>query len=60
MSDMKVKRPIWSGKIDEAPIYLTKFKAMCECNGLGNVIEPSVVIISGATYTAAVDKTTAQ
>ena len=40
-------------------LYLTKFKAMAECSGLGNVIERSVVIISGADFTAAVDKTTA-
>ena len=38
---MKVKAPSWSGKKEEAPIYLIKFKAMAECSGLGDVLEPA-------------------
>ena len=60
MSDeMKVKTPTWSGKADEAAMYLTKFKAMCECSGLGDAITPGVTLISGATYATTVDKTAA-
>ena len=55
---MKVKTPTWSGKDSEAAMYLTKFKAMCECSGLGDAIVPNVRIISGATYAAEGNKTT--
>ena len=54
---MKVKTPTWSGKGEEAAMYLTKFKAMCECSGLGDAIVPGVVLIDGATYAAASNKT---
>ena len=54
---MKVKTPTWSGKADEAAMYLTKFKAMCECSGLGDAITPGVTIISGATYAGESNKT---
>ena len=57
MSDeMKVKTPTWSGKADEAAMYLTKFKAMCECSGFGNAIVPGVTLMSSADYTKASDK----
>ena len=56
---MKVKAPSWSGKTEDAEMYLTKFKAMCACSGLGDAIEPRVVLVmSGVDYNAAVDKTT--
>ena len=41
-------------------MYLTKLKPMVECSGLGNVIEPTVVIMSASDYLAEVDKTLAQ
>ena len=55
---MKVKTPSWSGKAEEAAMYLTKFKAMCECSGFGNAIVPGVTLMSGAQYNSATDKTT--
>ena len=54
---MKVKAPSWSGKAEEAAMYLTKFKAMCECSGLGEAIVPGVALMSGVEYAAATDKT---
>ena len=38
-------------------LYLTKFKAMAECSGLGNVIEPSVVLMTREAFAALADKT---
>ena len=59
MSDeMKVKAPSWNGKAEEAAMYLTNFKAMCECNGFGDAIVPGVTLMSGSAYNAATDKTT--
>ena len=55
---MKVKTPSWSGKAEEAAMYLTKFKAMCECSGFGDAIVPGVTLMSGAQYNSATDKTT--
>ena len=54
---MKVKTPTWSGKADEAAMYLTKFKAMCECSGFGDAIVPGVTLMSGADFAKATDKT---
>ncbi len=55
---MKVKTPSWSGKAEEAAMYLTKFKAMCKCSGFGDAIVPGVTLMSGAQYNSATDKTT--
>ena len=60
MSDeMKVKTPTWSGKADEAAMYLTKFKSMCECSGLGDAIVPGVALMTGVDYVAATNRTAA-
>ena len=56
---MKLKAPSWSGKADEAAMYLTKFKAMCECSGLGDAIVPGVTLMTTADYLAATDMTSA-
>ena len=53
---MKLKAPSWSGKADEAAMYLTKFKAMCECSGFGDAIVPGVTIMSPADYAKATNK----
>ena len=56
---MKVKTPTWSGKGEEAAMYLTKFKAMCECSELGDAIVPGVALMTGTDYTAATARTAA-
>ena len=56
---MKVKTPTWSGKADEAAMYLTKFKAMCKCSGLGDAIVPGVTLMTGVDYAAATTRTAA-
>ena len=53
---MKVKTPTWSGKAEEAAMYITKFKAMCGCSGFGDAIVPGVTIMSPADYAKATDK----
>ena len=40
-------------------MYLSKFKAMCECSGLDDVIVPGVTLMTGVDYVAATARTAA-